>query len=123
LGHRTWPTWVLKQGILVGDWAVDDQYRVTRIFDLDGEQKVLTLDTTLSHDEVHAVLLAIARNRVEFTHDGWEEYRPNLRGVFSIRRDEGRIEVRFGGSMRGKWIAGHLEDDTFLVEARGTYVS
>ena len=122
-GHRTWPTWVPQKTDFVGDWAVDDQDRVQRIFDIDGERKVMSLDETLSYQEVLDVLRVIARNGVRFATDGGDEYRPSLRRVYSICRDKGRIEIKSGGPWQGTWIAGHLENDAFVVEAQGGYIS
>lgn len=122
-GHSSWPTWVLGEKDFVDDWAVDDRDRVRRIFIVDGERKVMHLHRTLSYEEVLQVLRVIARDGVTFTEDGWDRFRPNVRGVYSIEREDGRIEIRSGGPWEGTWVAGRLEDDTFVVEAQGGYIS
>lgn len=122
-GHRTWRTWALKEEDYDGDWAIDDRDRVQRIFDVDGKPKVMHLSRTLSYEETLAVLKVIAKDGVRFKEDGWDEYKPDFDRVWSIRREDGKIEIRTGGPWSGKWVAGQLHDDVFVVEEQGGYMA
>lgn len=122
--HRAWTTWRLQDEDYDGDWSVEDEDVVQRVFDLDGERKVMAVSDALSYDTTGRVLRAIARGTVDLGGTDGDRYRPNLRAVWWIDlRNDGSIDVKWGGPWRGTWIAGRLEGDRFVVTAHGRYVS
>ena len=121
--NRNWRTY-LEPEDFVGDWAVEDRDVVRRIFDVDGERKVMTLDDSLSYDVAQAVLLVIARGGVDFGAEGEGRWRTTVRAVSRIlREDDGTIHVSSGSALRGTWFAGQLKDERFVVTKRGMYIS
>lgn len=121
--NRKWRSYVPEESF-DGDWAVEDHDVVRRIFELEGERKVMHLDDTLSYDVVQDVLRIIARGGIDFGEAEGGKYRPTVRGVWWITREkDGMIRIRSGSGMRGTWIGGNLDGDRFVVTAHGMYIS
>ena len=122
--HENWPLWDPESKTYVDGWCIERFDRVQRIFDVDGTRKVMLLRDSMAYDEVLDVLRVVKARAIDLDGGEVDAWRTQLERLWLARRlEDGLIELRFGGPLKGIWYAGTLVDGRFKVEKQGMYIA